>query len=358
MRRASLAAGLGLALCLTAAGFAVASLYVPGVALLLVAGGAVAWVSLATRNVWVARSTGMPAVEENVALAVTVRVLRSHLPLPGAELRAWSGGPLLTLPRSPDATVTADVRFPRRGHHRLGPASLLVSDPLDVCRREVLSAADEVLVLPRVEPVRFEGADGEAMVLGRTAPRGADADATEVDGLRPHRPATPASRIHWPTVARTTTLIERRLVADADQRPLVVVDPRERSSADALDRAVRAAASLCVHLARQGGCALLLAGDRRPVPLGPELHGWRELHARLALLQPHDGAAPVAGLAHADAVLWVTAAAGLPIGLTRIRAPMRYLVSPHPQAGRPVEFTVAGCCGQRLERAPARKRAT
>ena len=51
--------------------------------------------------------------------------------------------------------------------------------------------------------------------------------------------------------------------------------------------AVRACASLAVHLARHGGCALLLPGDRRPVTLDPELAGWPHLHARLALVSEH-----------------------------------------------------------------------
>ena len=38
---------------------------------------------------------------------------------------------------------------------------------------------------------------------------------------------------------------------------------------------MRAAASLCVHLARAGGCALLLPGDRRPTVLEPTLPAGR-----------------------------------------------------------------------------------
>jgi uncharacterized protein (DUF58 family) len=357
MRRAALAGGLGLALCLTAASFAAAPLYVPGLALLLIAGFAVAWVCVAVRHVSLQRSMGATAVEEQAPLPVTVRVLRSRMPLPGAELRAWPGAPAHALPRAHDATVTATARFPRRGRRPLDPASLLVNDPLGLCGRRVFSTAGEVLVLPRVEPVRFFELGGEADVLGWTRRSSAELAATEVDSLRPHRPETPASRIHWPTVARTMTLMERRLVADADQRPLVVVDPSHASSSDALDQAVRAGASLCVHLARQGGCALLLPGDRRPTPLDPDLHGWPGLHARLALLKPHAGAPALAGLAPPDAVLWVSAAGGPPAGVVHARARVRYLVAPGPPVRLPVEFAVAGCSGQRLDRATAHTRA-
>jgi uncharacterized protein (DUF58 family) len=352
VRRASLAVGLGLALYLTAAGFGAAPLYVPAVALLLLAIGAVAWVSFAARHVRVMRSVTVTAIEEDHPLPLTLQVLRSRLPLPGAELRAWPGGPALALPESGDGSLAlrTTIRFPRRGRRRLDSASLLVRDPLGLCRRSILSAVDEVLVLPRIEPLRLGDVGGAADAWVRTGRTAMDAASTEIDSLRPYRAGTPASRIHWPTVARTMSLMERRLVADHDQRPLVVVDPRHPPSADALDQALRAAASLCVHLARRGGCALLLPGDRRPTTLDPELHGWPMQHARLALLEPHAGAPPVAGLERAEAVLWVTAASGPPAGLAGVRARLLYLVSPDPLPRRPVEFTVAGCSGQSLDR--------
>ena len=357
MRRAPVAAGLGLALCLAAGGFAAAPLYVPGLALLLIVAAAATWVPASVRQVRLARRTGSPAVEEDASLPVSVRVLHSRLPFPGAEVRAWSGAPALPLARSSDATVDDAIRFRRRGRQQLGPASVLISDPLGLCRRAVYSGIDEVLVLPRVEPVRFVEVNGQPAVLGRAAPSPAEVDATEVDSLRPLRPGTPASRIHWPTVARTMTLMERRLVADGDHRPLVVVDPQEPSGTEGLDQAMRAAASLCVHLARRGGCALVLPGDRRPVPIDAELYGFPDLHARLAVLGPDDGAPPVGCLAGADTVLWISAASGRCATLAQLRARVRYLVSPHPQERWPVLFTVAGCSGQRLERAVANRRA-
>lgn len=357
MRRTAAAVLLALALCVAGAGFAATPLYLPGVALLLIAAVATGWVNTAARGVRLSRSLGSTAVEEQQALPVTVTLSRLRVPLPGAELRAWPTGPTLSLPGARGASVTVAVRFPRRGRHRLGPASLLVSDPIGLCTRAISSSADEVLVLPRVEPVRFVEVGGESTLLGQLSGRATDAWATEVDSLRPHRPGAPASRIHWPTVARTATLMERRLVADGDRAPLVMVDPRLPSSLDALDQAIRAAASLCVHLARHGGCSLLLPGDRRPVPIDPALHGFSEAHGRLALLTPDVGAPPLGAVAGASVVLWVTAAAPPQASLATLRAPVRYLVTPHREVRWPVEFAVAGCSGLRLERASRMSRA-
>ena len=44
--------------------------------------------------------------------------------------------------------------------------------------------------------------------------------------------------------------MERKLISEADSRPLVVLDPRAPASPEALDAAVRAAGSLAVHFAQ------------------------------------------------------------------------------------------------------------
>ena len=348
MTRALATAVFGIWLCLAAGAFAAAPLYVPGIALIALALAAMVWVPFAARGVRLARELGCTSVQEQAPVRLTVRVARTRVPLPGAEARAWPAGGLLSLPGARGGAIVTEIRFDRRGRHELAPASLVMSDPLGLARCTVVSAADQVLVLPRIEPLRLAGLDGEASGFGRRGAPHPSAGASEVDSLMPHRPGAPASRIHWPTVARTLTLMERRLVADGDQAPLVVVDPRDPSSLGALDQAVRAAGSLCVHLARDGGCALLLPGDRRPARIDRELYGFAELHARLALLEPDAGAPPLGCLAGASTVVWVTAADVRINPLAQLRVPARYVVSPHPRPGWPVRFTVAGCSGQWL----------
>jgi hypothetical protein len=80
-------------------------------------------------------------------------------------------------------------------------------------------------------------------------------------------------------------LIERRLRADGDTRPLVVLDPRGAGPPELLDAAVRAAASLTLELARSGGCGLLLGGEQRVTPVDRELMTWPAAYARLALVE-------------------------------------------------------------------------
>ena len=97
-------------------------------------------------------------------------------------------------------------------------------------------------------------------------------------------------------------------MAELDSAPLIVLDPSNPASEDALDMAVRAAASLCVWLARKDGCAVPAPGDRRPIEIGHDLGAWPAVHARLALVE--EGQAPAAGVLgpRGGAVIWVTGA--------------------------------------------------
>jgi uncharacterized protein (DUF58 family) len=180
----------------------------------------------------------------------------------------------------------------------LAPPALVVRDPLELARVECGSAspAQRLLVLPRTERVRWlDSGSGRSLQLpDGDSPAEAFA-AVDVDGLRPYRLGTPASRIYWPAVARGAGLIERRLRADGDRRPLVVLDARDSSAGPTLvDAAVRAAASLALEFARLTGCGLLLPGEQRVTAIDRELSAWPAAIARLALVQGGPDAKPPA----------------------------------------------------------------
>ena len=181
------------------------------------------------------------------------------------------------------------TRFPRRGMQTLAPPSLIVARPARPgprrARQRAPAAAAARAAAHRARPVaghrpggrRFELPDGQSHAEAFAA--------VDVDGLRPYRPGTPASRIHWPAVARGAGLIERRLRADGDTRPLIVLDARGGGPPELLDAAVRAAASLTLELARSGGCGLLLAGEQRVTTIDRELITWPAAYARLAMIE-------------------------------------------------------------------------
>ena len=364
MSRAAGAAALGVALLVAGTAFDTVSLYVPAVALLVLSLGTAVWVTLAAHGAGVARLAGPPTVEEDQAYPVVVEMRHGVLPPPGGTL----ADPLLDAPVAVGPAtrrrMRIEVRFARRGRRRLEPAELVIFDPLRLAVRRVAAddAPGELLVLPRVEPVLAPGGGGSAAAGatpggsgGRESLRGRmDGSAAELDldGLRPYRPGTPASRIHWPKVASGGEMVERRLTAESDSAPLVVLDATKPPSEEALDMAVRAAASLCVHLARGGGCALMLPGDRRPSPLGPDFAAWPALHARLALVEAVGSRPPLARAKRAGSVIWVSARPDAPRDLPRSAGGGAFHVAPASglHSGR-AAFSVAGCMGSRVGRA-------
>jgi uncharacterized protein (DUF58 family) len=352
------AASLGVALILAGGAFGAPSLLVAGIGFLLLVATALCWVELA-RPRSLRRAPGPTRLVEGERYVVRIEG-RAAIPLPGGEIR----DSLLRVPVAvgPGAWCgwSGDVEVAGRGRRLLEPARLVVRDPLGIHTRIVETELPApLLVLPRVHPVLAAGRGGGGRSVlaggaeeGGGGPLDPAAIEPEVDGLRPYRTGSPASRIHWPAFARTGELHERRVVAGASDAPLVVLDSHRPASPDDLDEAVRAAASLTLHLARAGGCALLLPGARRPLALEPDLRGWHDLHARLALVRESTGSpAPAHGR---GAVFWVTAAAGAheerPV--TGRRTGTTYLVSPQvAPGGAAVAFTVGRCSGIRLARA-------
>ena len=260
----------GSSLLLVAGTFDAEPLYVPGSALALL--------GARRRRGWVAAGASGRAVERDARRAQ--RASRSE-PLPVRDRRARRraaaaarrGSTSRCCP-SPCALragrratrVRVEVRFARRGRRAARAAG---------ARRCATRSGSPQRVVTRRRtrtrcsccracyPVARRRRRRRGACRARARPRSIAAAEIEIDGLRQHREGTPASRIHWPALARGAGLMERQLISEADSRPLVVLDPRAPASQDALDAAVRAAASLLLHFARRGGCALLLPGDRR-----------------------------------------------------------------------------------------------
>jgi uncharacterized protein (DUF58 family) len=362
MTRAAVVALMGVALTLVAFLFDASPLFVPGVAFTVLGIATPAWIWLSAAGASIERRIHADRVMEDEPLEATIEVRRGPLGLPGAQvldplarepvsLRAA----LSSLAGAPTAQLRVIARFPRRGRIQLAHPFLVLHDTLALAtvRRSSSVAAQELLVLPRIEPVRWAQRSGAEH--GERSATAAPSDpllAVELDGLRPYRQGTPASRIHWPAVARGAGLLERRLRADRDTRPLVVLDARGDGPEEHLDAAVRAAASLAIELARRGGCGLLLPGERRPITLEPDLGAWPGAHARLALIEGGPGAsAPLLGRgAGHGPVFYVSAQPlealpALAFGMGR-RAGV--LVIPTGHGARPSvlpSFEVAGCHG-------------
>jgi uncharacterized protein (DUF58 family) len=363
-------AALGIGLALAGLGFGSPSLLVPGFALAGLALAAVAWTELAARGLAIKRVSGPARIVEGDIYPLRLDLRRGWLPPPPGVLE----DPLLErpVPVGPlrPRRVELPLRMARRGRVTLDGGAWTIADPLGLRTRRVAApAGGELLVLPRIEPVDgptagVAGLGGGPAAYGdegASSVREARATELEVDGLRPYREGSPASRIHWPALARTGQMYERRMVAGAEATPLVVLDAEHPDDLDSLDRAVRAAASLCVHLAPSSGCSVLLPGHRAPTALDRPLRGWPALHAQFAVVAAGVRTASPARASRRGTVFWVTG--GAPeraLGLARGFGPgPHYVLTARRPTFGPVAFTVAGCFALTLGRAarPGARRA-
>jgi uncharacterized protein (DUF58 family) len=350
------ALGIGLLLC---AGLLDAEpLYVPAAACLLLAAGAATWVLGGARGIRIARTIDRRRVVEDEPVHVHVTVTSPRVLPTGGVMDDLLPEPAPLAAGRRRTDVSYEVRYRRRGRKLLSPPRVAVRDPFGLLTRIVgdpTVAPAEILVLPRIEEVvaggrTGDGGNGGRLALRRGSPVAAEA---ELEGVRLLRPGTPGSRIYWPSFAKGGDLMERHLRSDSDTRPLVVLDPRGAASDDDLDAAVRASASLAVDLACHGGCAVLVAGERRPTALDATLAGWAQVHARLALIRG-DEAPVTGGLAGRRGPVVLVAARRLtrpPRALAHAPAGGRMLVVPCAIPGRRVAFTVAGCWGHEVSAA-------
>jgi uncharacterized protein (DUF58 family) len=361
VRRATAVVVAGLALILVALLFDAAPLFVPGVAIILLGVAAPAWVAVAAQGATIQRTLESTRVVEDEPIEATIEVRRGPWGLPGAVVLDPLAGepvsirsPMSIISGASSASVRIVASFPRRGIRRIEPPTLIVSDALELARivRESPSPPQELLVLPRTDRVKWVPGAGEKWRRATGAAALEPFGATEVDGLRPYRQGTPASRIHWPALARGAGLLERRLRADTESRPLVVVDARCDGAPEHLDAAVRAAASLVLELGTRTGCGLLLPGEFRPLEIEQDLIAWPIAHARLALVEggPETRAPGLAPGARSAQVLYVAATphARLPAGLAGAGVRVAILVVPKALATQPrheASFEVAGCLG-------------
>jgi uncharacterized protein (DUF58 family) len=342
-------------------------LYVPGIGLLLASVAAWAWVSLAARGTRLEHGPVPRTAVEDEPYPLKLFVRRGLIPLPiGSVTHPLALRPVPVDPRE-DSPIELEITSAGRGWRRIEPATLVIRDPLGLARAGVrASDPPRVLVLPRIEdlirpPAGANGGNGRVASGGHAAEASSGRRALdfEVDGLRSYRPGTPASRIHWPILARTGELTERRLVGGGATSPIVVLDARRPRDASALDRAVRAAASLSFHLAPKAGCLLLLPGDRAPLRIDPELRAWPRAHARLALAGPSASQADPRIASRSGTVFWVSASGSTPRLPHALSGESSYLVTAAPiRLGVPA-FEVAGCVAHQLATAhnPSRERA-
>lgn len=350
-------------------------LLIPGIGFLLLGVLAPVWVLVTSSGAAISRGPLPRRVTEgdpfDTVIGVRGRAVALgpavvHEPLSGRELSVRQRGRGARRGRArSERSLVVIAHAGRRGLHPVASPTLVVSDPLGLLRRRIVGhgPTGELLVLPRIEPVNWSAGGRGRLGRGEGASR-EPTGAGEVDGLRDYRAGAPASRIHWPSLARGSGLLERRLIAASETLPVIVLDSRCEDSTEgleALDMAVRATGSLARELGLRGGCTVLLPGSRVPLTIRPDLRSFSGLQTRLALVAPeHDPRrGPRSQPEHTDRLLVYVRAAplGEPRGLSTAAGGVLVEPSSEDDADRAFAFEVAGCRGYPSDRHSRRRAA-
>src|SRR5688572_31902265 len=126
MTRVAGTLALGAAMTAAAAAFASPSLYVPGIALMLLAAGSALGVLGAAAGASLARRVGPAKVEEEREWPVEVTAKTGLVAAPGGELVEPLVRGSLPMGGQSSRRMRITVTFERRGVHRLEPARLSI----------------------------------------------------------------------------------------------------------------------------------------------------------------------------------------------------------------------------------------
>jgi len=176
----------------------------------------------------------------------------------------------------PDTPMVAryEVLSRPRGVYQVGPASVVVRDPLAMAEAgRPVGRVDRLVVYPAVEDLR-----GLPMVRGQDptvntarssfSPTGGDDFFT----LREYQRGDDLRHVHWPSSAKRDNLMIKQLEMPWQSRGLVLLNPRAESyvSAESFEHAVRGAASALRHLFRAGFNPTLWLGQSDPTTLSSQ----------------------------------------------------------------------------------------
>lgn len=159
-----------------------------------------------------------------------------------------------------------------RGRHRLGPVRLTATDPFGLIRATVLiDRTDDLVVIPRLEPLGGPARSPGASVGGRSGTRRVSRGVEDFSSMREYRQGDDLRRIHWPSVARRGELMIRQDDNPSRTRTAMFIDARERAAGrhgdDRFERMISIAASIGVREIREGSGLRLATTILPPRPV-------------------------------------------------------------------------------------------
>jgi uncharacterized protein (DUF58 family) len=189
------------------------------------------------------------------------------------------------------------LRCRKRGVFRLGEMHLRTGDPFGFFERERTRRDDlELLVYPRVAPLRTLALPLRHPSLDVVSPSSPVADPTRTAAIRDYHPEDARRMIHWPTTARRGSLQVRVLEPATSLHVSLLLDVRGFTfgayRGELLELTLSALASIAVFLQNRGAPVALLANTTPPlvVPPGASVPHLQHLLECLARLEPHGAA--------------------------------------------------------------------
>lgn len=162
----------------------------------------------------------------------------------------------------------------RRGVFRLGETRLRTGDPFGFFERERVDRdAVEILVYPRVVPLRRLALPLHHPSLDVVSPSSPVTDPTRTATIREYRPGDPQRLIHWASTARHGTLQVRVLEPATSLHVSLLLDVRGfgfgRHHDELLEQMLSAIASIAVYLQGQSAPIGFLANTDPPLVIPP-----------------------------------------------------------------------------------------
>jgi uncharacterized protein (DUF58 family) len=198
-------------------------------------------------------------------VAITVEVVNaSRWPQPAVHMRDAKPTDLVAVPRAaPDAVLSIPGRgtavfeyrlIPgRRGYHRLGPATVSVTDALRLESRAATAPPDDrLIVYPEIISMDALGLPARGPVADLASPRALLEDAARFSNLRPYVLGEDARKIHWPASARTGSIIARQPETAQSRDTIICLDLGRPSYAagwqGSVELSIVAGASIAHHV--------------------------------------------------------------------------------------------------------------
>jgi len=199
-------------------------------------------------------------------------------------------------------TIRWEGTSPGRGKYRFGDFSLVTRSPFGLLeRRESVGVGGELTVYPAIGQLtrRWQVLQRQATENRPGQRHDRTAQQEEYHGLRDYRSGDSPRWIHWRTSARLGELMVKEFEQQHEQDLAILVDPwlpRTKGHVEqreALESAVRFAATLCLETCRHHGRRLVLAwtGPTPGIRQGPtSVKLAHELLEQLAIMRPaHEG---------------------------------------------------------------------